>query len=72
MHEDELRALVREALARHLHGGHGGVAPQPSVMPSRHASHAVFPLAAANDDGMCVIEPAVPCTHCNYCKSLGH
>lgn len=69
MHEEDLRALVREAVARHLHGA--GALPPPPV-PSRHASHAVFALAAATGDGMCVIEPDVRCTHCNYCKSYGH
>jgi hypothetical protein len=23
-------------------------------------------------DGPCIIEPAVMCTHCGYCKSYGH
>lgn len=44
------------------------VAPQP------HVSHAQFSLGAAAPGSSlpCVIEPAVPCDHCGYCKSLGH
>jgi hypothetical protein len=26
----------------------------------------------ADADGPCMIEPAVACTHCGYCKSYGH
>ena len=26
----------------------------------------------ADGDGPCVIEPAVACNHCGYCKSYGH
>ena len=38
-----------------------------------HASHAMFVFAAEPDgDGRCIIEPVVACTHCGYCKSLGH
>jgi hypothetical protein len=69
MHEDDLRALVREAVARHL-----GRPAEPHVVPAaaRHPSHVIFALEAATDDGSCVIEPSVRCTHCNYCKSYGH
>ncbi len=44
------------------------------VSPQPHVSHAQFALgAAASGTAMpCVIEPAVPCDHCGYCKSLGH
>jgi hypothetical protein len=38
-----------------------------------HSSHSMFVLAAGADgDGACIIEPAVNCNHCGYCKSLGH
>ena len=71
MTEQELRALVREAIARHA-------AKPADVPPSRsmsvhHASHALIALpAGADGDGLCLIEPAVACNHCGYCKSLGH
>jgi hypothetical protein len=62
---------VREAIARHL--GRPGGSDEPSILrPTHDASHFVFPLQPATDDGSCVIEPSVRCTHCNYCNSLGH
>ena len=31
------------------------------------------PYANGSDaDGPCIIEPAVMCNHCGYCKSMGH
>jgi|RhiMetdeSRZDD1v2_1073273.scaffolds.fasta_scaffold698821_4 hypothetical protein len=76
MTEQELRALVRTAIAR----VRSGTVPPPAsggrvlLDPAdQHASHAMFPVASgADQDGPCIIEPAVPCTHCGYCKSLGH
>ena len=77
MTEQELRVLVRDAIARHA-----GV-PAPGVPPGQgpgsrtalepHVSHGVFVLpVGADTDGPCVIEPAVPCNHCGYCNSYGH
>jgi hypothetical protein len=31
----------------------------------------VLPVGS-DDDGPCLIEPAVMCNHCGYCKSYGH
>lgn len=72
MTEQELRQLVREAIARH--GGREPAAgPQPVPALGAHASHGVFPLSrGSDDDGLCVIEPAVRCNHCGYCLSYGH
>lgn len=74
MNESELRALVRESIARHL-----SVAPPsgPDTVPvaflQHHASHGQFLVPSGADaDGPCIIEPSVMCTHCGYCKSLGH
>jgi hypothetical protein len=74
MSEQELRRLVREAIARH-----GGVSareyaqPQGGAVLHLHASHGMFMLPAGADmDGPCLIEPAVMCNHCGYCKSWGH
>jgi hypothetical protein len=72
MTELELRALVRDVIARHsrLDLPSGG---SDSVQPQRHASHAMFMLPVGSDsDGPCLIEPAVMCNHCGYCKSYGH
>ena len=38
-----------------------------------HASHSRLSfLRSGDDDGQCLIEPAVRCNHCAYCLSLGH
>ena len=81
MTDEELRALVRDAVARHLSGttgttgttGRTGTAGLPIVALAEvgHPSHAVY-LSIVNTGGECVIEPSVPCNHCNYCKSHGH
>ena len=81
MNDHELRELVRDAVARHL-GGRGAsaeprlpAAPSPALHASHgvtgHASHAIY-LTVVNSGESCVIEPAVPCDHCGYCKSHGH
>ena len=73
MTEQELRALVRDAIARHA-----GAAsrPSPPAAPAffhLHASHGMFTVpSGADTDGPCIIEPAVMCNHCGYCKSYGH
>ena len=75
MTEQELRALVREAIARQITGP-GGVAEAtraPATSWRSHQSHAMFMIpAGADTDGPCLIEPAVACNHCGYCKSYGH
>lgn len=69
--EETLRAMVREAIARHS-GQPPGHTPA-AVVPILHASHARLTLLAGGDpDGRCLIEPAVPCSHCGYCQSMGH
>jgi hypothetical protein len=72
--DQELRALVRDSIARHT-GGSGGVQTlsPTTAAGGAHFSHLKFHLPAGGDgDGMCVIEPAVRCTHCGYCQSYGH
>jgi hypothetical protein len=77
MNEQELRSIVRDAIARHVVGsGAAHAAPSPPVpfnVVRQHASHALFTVpAGAETGGACVIEPAVACNHCGYCKSYGH
>jgi hypothetical protein len=71
MTDEELRELVRDAVARHLRLD---AAPPHTPQPAPgHASHGLFPLLRGGDsDGACLIEPAVRCTHCGYCQSYGH
>ncbi|MFI5178015.1 MAG: hypothetical protein ACHQO8_05615 [Vicinamibacterales bacterium] len=76
MNDSELRALVRDAVRRHL-GDHAAPAPDPALPVltetpwSHHASHAQY-LTIVNVGDRCVIEPDVNCNHCGYCKSHGH
>ena len=78
MTDQELRALVRDAIARHLAADPDARRlPEATAMPAsilrQHASHGMFTLPDGGDeDGPCVIEPAVRCNHCGYCKSYGH
>jgi hypothetical protein len=68
--EEELRALVREAVARQL--------GRPRVVEDRaagrlHPSHALLRLVTGAGAGdACLIEPGVRCNHCGYCQSYGH
>jgi hypothetical protein len=89
MTEQELRALVRDAVARHLgHPAHpapcrsaelaprphhaGPNAPQDAPpLHQPHASHSLY-VQLVNVSDTCLIEPAVACTHCEYCRSHGH
>lgn len=80
--ETDLRGLVRDAIARARSGGPAspgasGAASPPSsdaaVTVHVHASQALFMLGPGGDaDGNCIIEPAVRCTHCGYCRTFGH
>ena len=49
-----------------------GLANTPAQPVRIHASHGVYAIAREDGDGPCIIEPSVPCTHCDYCKSHGH
>lgn len=81
MDEQQIRALVREALARH----HGApvrdlTAPAPAMAPTAvvpssttpHASVAQFMVVRPAGESDCVIEPSVTCNHCGHCLCLGH
>jgi len=86
MTDDQLRALVRDAVARHL-GQPSATAPgAPAAGPApgpasaanaafvlRHTSHYRYTLPSGGDaDGPCLIEPSVLCNHCGFCQSHGH
>lgn len=73
MNDDQLRALVRAAIAQHM-----AASPAPAGHPRpaggrAHASHVIVSmLPDTTDTDPCLIEPAVLCNHCGYCKSYGH
>lgn len=81
MNDDELRALVRQAVQRHI--GSASAPATPGELRRDAAfgrgpetvlaiSFAQYPLERASDDTMCLIEPAVRCNHCGFCKCHGH
>jgi len=88
MTDQELRAMIRDAIARPsgpdavrlnaLRSAEGkpettGLVETGTGGTGMHASHARLPLLrSGDDDGRCLIEPAVRCTHCGYCLSYGH
>jgi hypothetical protein len=71
MNDQELRELVRDAVARYQR--HEVSAPHPPQPFGLHPSHGVLALVVGGDsDGACLIEPTVSCIHCGYCQSYGH
>lgn len=71
MTDDDIRALVRLAVERHL-GAASPEQPAATPAPAVHPSAARYHLPRASDDSMCLIEPAVRCNHCGYCQCHGH
>ena len=88
LHEDELRSLVRQSVARVLGkqavdetaaswaGGSTDRHPHAAGSADRHphaAGHASHHRYTLPEaGGPCLIEPTVPCNHCGYCQSHGH
>jgi len=74
MDEQQVRVLVRQAIARHL--GPAGTpvdVPPPSPVATRAGiSHARFHLVRPPDEVECLIEPTVVCNHCGFCQCYGH
>ena len=69
MTDQELRAMIRDSISRQTASPAAPRAAEFGV----HSSHLRLALASGGDeDGMCIIEPAVRCTHCGFCQSLGH
>lgn len=86
MDEQQVRALVRQAIDRHLGppgapSGPVSAAPPPRPhgvaapslgRPDGDISHARFHLVRPPGEVECLIEPAVPCNHCGFCQCYGH
>lgn len=80
MDEQQVRALVRQAIARHMGPGEATAVVPPRAQPLPHAdagaaagiSHARFVLPRPASEVECLIEPAVTCNHCGYCQCYGH
>ena len=81
MTDDELRGLIRAAIQKHM-----GSASAPSNSeelrrdatfgrgsdPVVSISFGQYRLERAAGDTSCLIEPAVQCNHCGFCKCHGH
>jgi hypothetical protein len=76
MTDEELRLLVRDAIARHLGGTAQSPAPSavtPLPLWRSHPSFGKYLVPSGTDtDGPCIIEPTVHCNHCGFCQSHGH
>ena len=84
MTDDEIRLLIRVAIQKHLGASasaQGASVDRPrAIAPPDVASSFVpvsisfgrYALPRAEDDTMCIIEPAVKCNHCGYCQCHGH
>ena len=77
MTDQELRAMVRDAIVRHTSRAGSGASGAAEPDPARHfranVAFTLLPLSRGGDgDGPCLIEPAVRCNHCGYCLSYGH
>lgn len=88
MDEQQVRLLVRQAIARHL--GAPGAPASPAARPASVSSLPVVPAPALSSpvespiasrqfvilrpagETECVIEPSVTCNHCGYCLCYGH
>ncbi len=80
MDEQQVRLLVRQAIARHMGAPLPASAPAPvaavplpgSAVPATLLSFAQFHLARPAGETECVIEPTVTCNHCGHCQCYGH
>jgi hypothetical protein len=68
--EQRIRDIARDVIALRR----GNPPERPALMPGGQASFLLFSVFSGGDSrgGTCIIEPAVPCTHCGYCRSYGH
>jgi hypothetical protein len=72
MDEDQLRAIVRDTIARvALRGGEPLVSERPQLLHfASHPSSYQYNLPPSG--GPCFIEPGVTCNHCGFCQTHGH
>lgn len=80
MDDDQVRLLVRQAIARHMgapqapaavdHAAAAAVTPAPALPP--HVAFARFHLVRPAGESECLIEPSVACNHCGHCQCYGH
>ena len=86
MNDDELRSLIRAAIQKHMSAsapsqseelrrdaafGRGSETVSVVTAPVS-ISFGQYRLERAAGDTSCLIEPAVQCNHCGFCKCHGH
>jgi len=82
MNDDELRGLIRAAIQKHM-GESTSAREIPGELrrdaafgrgsePVVSISFGQYRLERAPGDTSCLIEPAVQCNHCGFCKCHGH
>jgi hypothetical protein len=76
MTDDDIRALVKTAIARHLGSPPSSPGMEGAIQPSAARPVPIafrrYVLQRPSDDGMCLIEAGVKCNHCGYCECHGH
>ena len=77
MNDEELRSLIRQAIQKHM----GGSPSEPARLTRDTTaimevpvsiSFGQYQLERPAGDTSCLIEPAVQCNHCGFCKCHGH
>ena len=77
MTDDELRGLIRAAIQKHISSpapADGRVSTKLAQIQASEVglSFGQYKLDRAPGDTSCLIEPAVQCNHCGFCKCHGH
>jgi len=83
MDEQQVRLLVRQAIARHMGAPQAPavarpappvvLAPAPAMpAPAADLAFARFHLVRPAGETECLIEPTVTCNHCGHCQCYGH
>lgn len=80
MNDEELRSLIRQAIQKHMSAaapGHPGEVRRDAPAGGAPAatvsiSFGQYQLERPSGDTSCLIEPAVQCNHCGFCKCHGH
>jgi hypothetical protein len=72
MNDEELRLLIRSAIQRHMGSAESVQTIRPKPDAPLSISFGQYRLERPADDTMCLIEPAVQCNHCGFCKCHGH
>lgn len=74
MTDDELRAVIRQMIQKHVAAAPAAEpsAPAATVVPVVSIAFGQYHLERPASDSSCLIEPAVACNHCGFCKCHGH